>query len=1044
MKITEPTPASGKKCLSSNVILLAVLLALLFWKSFLPGYVHFANDGPLGQQVTAANQFPGMITGVWTDQNSIGNYGGAYPPSVSFLICWVFGPVGVAKFLAPVALLIMGVGAWTCFRQMHLSPLAATLGALAVTLNSGLFSNACWGVATQQIAMGMVFFALGLVMSITPATPPVNAWARIALAGLAIGMNVMEAADIGAIFSVFVALFVVYHSWFATEGTALTRAIRGPTRAGVIAMFALFIATYTFIGFVKPVVAGKAGMGQDVETKAKRWSQATQWSFPKRETASYFISGIFGYKMDTPNDMEMFPEWFEGGSYWGRIGGDPSWDRYFSEELKAGDPVRVYVPENPSLSTAQAVRSDGNITLPTVGDVNVAGLTRFQLQQKLSALYSAQSGPRSVVENPGGNMRFSSGGIYAGTLVVLVAFWAALQSFRKKDSVFSPAERKLLWFWVVLAVVGLVLGYGRFTPFYRLVYALPYFSTIRNPAKFLAVFNWAVLVLFAYGIHGLSRRYLDVAAVAAADFGARLRSWWSRSMSFDRWWTIGSFIVVALVVLGWRIYSGSRTQLEDYITDLHLLENYGPAQAQRLGQMQAAASIGQTGWFVLFVLISVVAMTLVLCGVFAGGRAKWGGRLLGLILVLDLARADLPYIVEQDYIQKYDIDPSNRTNSTSAILNFLRDKPYEHRVAVLPFNWPSEMGLFRDLYRIEWAQHQFQYYNIQSLDIVQMPRMPEDLLAYEGALQTDGTTNTMYLVTRRWQLTNTRYLLGPVFFAEGLNQQLMIPPSQRFRIAAAFNVIQRPGVANATMLELFTTEPATNGQYAVLEFTGALPRAKLYSNWHPGTNNSAAAHVWTKVLEQRFRASAPEVADALAHQDSNDQAALFELASASFEPERTVLLANSNPSIPPSVPAIATNENPNAGTVEFTSYAPKKIRLKAKAETPAVLLLNDKYDPSWQVWVDGNRAPLLRCNFIMRGVYLPPGEHTVEFRFEPPIGSLYISCAAVLVGLLLLGYLAMSNRPPKDSSPAPASEPRAPEEKKSANSAAKSSKKRSS
>ena len=52
MKTAEPTPAGGKNSHLCNVILLAVLLALLFWKSFLPGYVHFANDGPLGQQMT--------------------------------------------------------------------------------------------------------------------------------------------------------------------------------------------------------------------------------------------------------------------------------------------------------------------------------------------------------------------------------------------------------------------------------------------------------------------------------------------------------------------------------------------------------------------------------------------------------------------------------------------------------------------------------------------------------------------------------------------------------------------------------------------------------------------------------------------------------------------------------------------------------------------------------------------------------------------------------------------------------------------------------
>ena len=91
----------------------------------------------------------------------------------------------------------------------------------------------------------------------------------------------------------------------------------------------------------------------------------------------------------------------------------------------------------------------------------------------------------------------------------------------------------------------------------------------------------------------------------------------------------------------------------------------------------------------------------------------------------------------------------------------------------------------------------------------------------------------------------------------------------------------------------------------------------------------------------------------------------------------------------------ATNENP--GTVEYKSYAPKNIVLDAKADAPAVLLLNDKFDPHWQVFVDGKPAELLRCNFIMRGVYLTPGAHRVEFKFTLPNDPLYVSLAAVII-----------------------------------------------
>jgi hypothetical protein len=203
----NPPPTPKSRGLAAPLLLL-VVLAVLFWRSFLPGFVHFSNDGPLGMQNAAWLHFPESMTGQWYDLNSIGNNAGAASPDLVILIRWVFGPVGYAKFLAPIALWILGVGAWFFFRQLKLSPLAAALGGLAAALNSDFFATACWGVASQQIAIGMVFFALGLIAGSSPGLPAMTRWTRLALAGLCVGMNVMEAADIGAIFSVFIAAFV--------------------------------------------------------------------------------------------------------------------------------------------------------------------------------------------------------------------------------------------------------------------------------------------------------------------------------------------------------------------------------------------------------------------------------------------------------------------------------------------------------------------------------------------------------------------------------------------------------------------------------------------------------------------------------------------------------------------------------------------------------------------------------------------------------------------------------------------------------------------
>jgi hypothetical protein len=507
--------------------------------------------------------------------------------------------------------------------------------------------------------------------------------------------------------------------------------------------------------------------------------------------------------------------------------------------------------------------------------------------------------------------------------------------------------------------VSLPIAWGRFAPiFYGTLYQLPYFSTIRNPIKFVLFFSWAVGILFAYGIHALSRRQLDPAVAKPLQF----QGWWKKAGAFDRKWTLACVGIFVASMLGWFIYAAQKPDLVTY------LQKVGFGDEDVAGQI-ATFSIGQAGWFVGLLAIAIVLVTLVIAGFFNGPRAKIGAALLGIFLLFDLVRADLPYIIHWDYLQKYEV------GSLNPIEDFLRDKPYEHRVAVLPFDTQSQLRGYDNtfggmgIYRIEWSQHHFPYYNIQSSDIIQMPRTAEDLKAYLETLSPHAEAE-LSLYARQWQLTNTRYLLGAAGFLNVLNSQLD-PGHGRFRIVQRFDVVTKPGIIKPTTYEELTATSSPDGDLALFEFTGALPRAKLYANWQVNTN---------------------------------DTANLKTLADLHFDPVKTVLISTPQTNLP----AISTSEN--SGTVEFKSYAPKHIVFEANATTPSVLLLNDKYDPNWKVTVDGQPTELLRCNFIMRGVYLAPGAHTVEFNFGLPNKPLYITTFAIVAGILLSGLLVFLTR----------------------------------
>lgn len=889
MNESKAVKHSGIAGFATLCAVVVLVLGLLFIGGFLPGRTVFSNDGPLGAISARATQLPSGYFGYWQDLNWLGVPGPSAPPDITQVVTTVVGKLWFSKIYAPFSLLFVGATAFFCFRQWRFTPIACVLGGIAAALNSDFFSTACWGVVTQPIAFGLSFLAIGLLAD--DESP--RRWIKVILAGFAVGMGVMEAFDIGAIFSLFVAAFVVYQT--LTEPGPLARRIaRGAGRLGVVAIFAGFIASAALITLVGTQIKGIAGIDTGGETKEEGWNWATQWSLPKREILDVLLPGIYGFRMNT----------LEGDQYWGAGGRDPAWDRYFA---------------------------------------------------------SGKQGPP-----PGGALRFSGGGHYAGALVLVAAAWALAQSFRKRDSLLSTREKQFVWFWGAVLVVSVLLAFGRFAPFYQFFYALPYASTIRNPAKFIHVFEWALVIVAAYGLNCLARQYLR-AESAPAGAALSFKSWWAKATVFERKWIKACAIFLGAFLVGWLIYISSSDRLVSYLQEV----GFDPGAAAEVARF----SIRQPGWTALFLGLSFVLFALTIKGVFTAKRSTAAGVLLGLLLVVDLARANAPWVVTYNWKDKL---------ATNPVVDFLRQAPHEYRVALVPLErmidfskLPPEARSLADLYlqlhslyHIEWMQHHFPFYNIQSLEVVQMSRMPADYKAYLAAL---GGVPLRY-----WQLTNTRYLVAPAAILELLNQR---DPQRRFRLAMAFDIAPKPGVTQVRTYEDLTAVANTNGSFAVIEFTGALPRANLYGTWQVSTN---------------------------------DQATLQTLASPLFDPAQSVLVA------PAIQPPASTNQP--AGKVEIVSYAPKQIRLKTKSESSSVLLYNDKYDANWHAILDDKPAELLRCNFIVRGVQVPPGEHSVELRYQPSLTGLYVSLAAIVAGIGLLGFLVVSGRVRRrgEQEPAPA------------------------
>lgn len=58
--------------------------------------------------------------------------------------------------------------------------------------------------------------------------------------------------------------------------------------------------------------------------------------------------------------------------------------------LREGDTVKIAFPGAPNLDSIQQIRRDGKITLPSIGEVQAAGLKPPELEKQILALYGTQ------------------------------------------------------------------------------------------------------------------------------------------------------------------------------------------------------------------------------------------------------------------------------------------------------------------------------------------------------------------------------------------------------------------------------------------------------------------------------------------------------------------------------------------------------------------------------------------------------------------------------------------------------------------------------
>ncbi|MEI7850349.1 MAG: hypothetical protein WCH86_00785 [Kiritimatiellales bacterium] len=321
-----------------------------------------------------------------------------------------------------------------------------------------------------------------------------------------------------------------------------------------------------------------------------------------------------------------------------------------------------------------------------------------------------------------GFMNFKLENTYLGILPLLLALFAIVRGVGRREA------RPDAVFWGCAAGVMLLLAFGKYFPLYGALYHLPVINNIRNPNKFLQVFQLAVAVLAAFGAQEL------------------FRSVEQKTKQRFLWIAVGAAGILFLCALS--SFSGRGETVSNLMMQGYPGRGWSSEEARVIVSNQTQAL-----WY-------AAAMAAVAVALFAFPRFGTALRFRnGIAVVAVLIVAGDAALLSRHYIQPL---PESLI-AENDVTRTLKQQLGVQRVALVT----------QDSFYNSWLTYLFPYHDIRAFNITQMPRMPEEYSRFLSALGKNPL--------RMWRLAGVTHLMGPAQVAAQL-------PAGEYETVFSYNV----------------------------------------------------------------------------------------------------------------------------------------------------------------------------------------------------------------------------------------------------------------
>ena len=119
--------------------------------------------------------------------------------------------------------------------------------------------------------------------------------------------------------------------------------------------------------------------------------------------------------------------------------------------------------------------------------------------------------------------------------------------------------------------------------------------------------------------------------------------------------------------------------------------------------------------------------------------------------------------------------------------------------------------------------------------------------------------------------------------------------------------------------------------------------------------------------------------------------------------------------------AVISQEFPSAkytvdstASISLVNHKPNYLKYISNNDFDGFAVFSEiYYADGWNAYIDGKLQPHYRVDYVLRGMPIPKGQHTIEFKFEPQVvktGSTIALASSLLFALLVIGGFVFLRR----------------------------------